>query len=291
MNTGFRRVAIFLAAAAVSTSAIFTLWSDASSITLVFYRMLFASLIILPFLLIGCRKELRSLELRDLILCIISGFVLAIHFAAYFESLRFTSITSSLVLVDTSVFFIAAIMLIFFREKISVKGWIAIMITFGGVVVIALNDFHSGNNSLYGDILALLGSVMFAGYAVIGRRQRSRMSTTVYTFIVYLSAALTALLVCVSVGDEIICDTADLLCALGMAVFCTILGHSVFNWGLKYEKTSFIAVSSLLEPVFGSVLGFLVFSEIPATLIIIGSLTVLFGVYLFSANTEPELSE
>lgn len=291
MNTAYRRIAIILASAAVATSAIFTLWSSTSSITLVFYRMLFASLIILPYLIFRCRKELFSIDFRNLAICVFSGIVLAVHFAAYFESLRFTSITSSLVLVDTSVFFVAAIMLIFFKEKISLKGWLAIAITFAGIVVIAVNDFRTGENSLYGDMLALLGSVMFAVYAVIGRRERSRLSTTVYTFIVYFSSAITALIIMAATGEEIICSANDMFCALGMAVFCTILGHSVFNWGLKYEKTSFIAVSSLLEPVFGALLGFLIFSEIPAVLIIVGSIIVLAGVYIFSANTEPELSQ
>lgn len=49
-----------------------------------------------------------------------------------------------------------------------------------------------------------------------------------------------------------------------MAVCCTLLGHNVFSWGLKYLPPAFIATVKLMEPVFASVWGLLLFGERPA---------------------------
>ena len=287
MRTSVRRGIIALACLSVSLSAIFARYAETPSMTLVFYRMLFASLLMIPFVVWRCRSELKGLRASDALWCIVSGIALALHFYTFFESLNHTSVASSLVLVDTSVFFVAFIMLFLFRERIPKAGWAAMALTFLGSVVISMDDFAGG--ALYGDMLALAGSLLFAVYAVIGRRERAGMSALTYTFIVYVSAAVTALILTETTGVGIAGTDADgLLCALGMAVFCTLLGHSVFSWGLKYEKASFIAVTSLLEPVFGSILALILFSENPSVTVLIGSITVLVGVYIFSANTEPE---
>ncbi len=91
--------------------------TDAPSLVLTFYRSLFAAIFLAPALFVKFRPELKKLTKKDVLLCVISGCFLGLHFSAYFESLRFTSIASSVVLVDTEVFFVAFAMLFFFREK------------------------------------------------------------------------------------------------------------------------------------------------------------------------------
>ncbi|AGI48433.1 Permeases of the drug/metabolite transporter (DMT) superfamily [Thermoplasmatales archaeon BRNA1] len=291
MDTGQRRAAIICASVMVSFSAIFYRLSDAPSMVMVFYRMLFASAIIVPVALWKCRGEFASMERRDVLVSILSGIVFAVHLATYFESLDRVSIASCLVLTDTAVFFVALIMIVFFGESVSRRGWGIMALTFGGCVIIAIDDM-SGDSGIIGDGLALFSSLLFAVYAIIGRRVRGRMSTLAYTAILYSSAALTSL-VMVASGDagELDCGTENLLYALGLAVFCTIFGHTVYNWGLRYEKASFVAITTLLEPVFGSVLGLAVFGEIPGALVIAGSAVVLIGVYMFSCESRPQTVE
>lgn len=290
MNKRAVEIALVVATAFMSVSAILVRFTDAPSMVLVFYRMTFTVLLMLPVVLWKFRSELRSIGRSDAAMCIASGIMLALHFFTFFESLRYTSITSNLVLVNTSAFFVAFISMIVFRERMPLKGWLAILITFIGSAIISLSDMSSGGeNALYGDLLAVMGALFFSFYAVIGRKERKGMSVVPYTFIIYSVAALTSLALLLVTGERIIgYQPNDYLCALGMAVFCTLLGHSVYNWGFKYVTASFVSVVALSEPIFGTILGMLFFSEVPSVIVVVGSAVTLFGMYLFSLNENSE---
>ncbi|MBQ1367046.1 MAG: DMT family transporter, partial [Firmicutes bacterium] len=162
-------------------------------------------------------------------------------------------------------------------------AWIGIGVTFLGSVLIALTDAGSGKNVLLGDLIALLGAFCMAVYTMIGRKCRQKISTTTYTSLVYFSAAVTVLLILVFSGQPVFgYAPVNWWTALGMAVFCTILGHSVFSWGLKYESPAFISTAKLLEPVFASILGLILFREVPGVLVIIGGLIVISGIYIYT---------
>lgn len=289
MSPASRRLLIVAATLMASLSALFVKWSDAPSMVLVFYRMFFASAVVVPVTLVLCRKDLLGMGREDLLLSILSGIVFAVHFATYFESLDRISIASCLVLTDTAVFFVAVIM-VFFGESLSRKGWGIIAVTFGGCVMISLSDMSLGTG-LMGDGLALVSALMFALNTIIGRRVRGRVSTLAYTSVLYSTAALVSLVIIAA--DDITsldCGTNNLLCGLGLAVFCTLLGHSVFNWGLRFEKAAFVALTTLLEPVFGTAMGMVLFGEMPSLLVLAGGAVVLAGVYLFARVTAPEES-
>ena len=148
-----KKLVIILGVLGVSFSAVFVRITDAPSLVLTFYRSLFAAIFLAPALFVKFRPELKKLTKKDVLLCVISGCFLGLHFSAYFESLRFTSIASSVVLVDTEVFFVAFAMLFFFREKISRQGWIGIFLAFAGSVVVAMADAGIGSDILKGDMI------------------------------------------------------------------------------------------------------------------------------------------
>jgi len=80
--------------------------------------------------------------------------------------------------------------------------------------------------------------------------------------------------------------TVNYLTGLGMAVFCTLLGHSVFSWGLKYLPPAFISTAKLLEPVFASVWGLFLFGEVPALMTVLGGAVIISGIALYSRVSE-----
>lgn len=288
MDANMRRAAIIGASVMVSFSAIFYRMSDSPPMVMVFYRMLFATAIILPFAFLKNGKSALRINVSDMLMSMVSGIVFAIHLAAYFGSLEYVSIASCLVLTDTAVFFVALFMMAIFRETVSGKEWGIMALTFAGCVLIAVGDSEI-EGGLLGDSLALLSSVLFAVYAIIGRGVRSRISTLAYTSLLYGSATITSLIIAaVSDASALDCGTNDILMGLGLAVFCTVFGHTVYNWGLKYEKASFVAVTTLLEPVFGTLLGLMIFADVPGMIVVIGSVIVLAGVYLFSAADRPD---
>ncbi|MCD7981202.1 MAG: DMT family transporter [Clostridiales bacterium] len=286
-----KKLIIILGVAGTSLSAILVRYSTASATVLVVYRMLFSVLLLLPGILGARRKELKQIGRGDILRCLLSGFFLGMHFVCYFLSLQNTSISSSVVLVDTEVFFVALGGLLFLHERVSRPVWISMILTFAGSIIVSAGDMESGQ--LAGDLLALCGAACSAVYTLIGRKCREHMSTTVYTWIVYAAAGAVAIAASLTAGEGIACDGRNLLVALGLAVFCTLLGHSIFSWGLKFEKVSFISTVKLLEPVFASLLGILLLKEIPAGSSVVGGIIIIIGIALcirFNQQGGEELS-
>lgn len=278
-----KKLVIILGVLGTSFSAVLVKFSDAPSTILVFYRMLCCVLLLSTLIALQHRDELKETKLKNILLCVVSGIFLGVHFTCYFESLRYTSIASSVVLVDTEVFFVALGGVIFLKEKLSPGNWLGIVVTFAGSVVVAMGD--RGGGQLLGDLIALAGAMCSAVYTLIGRRVRRDMSTTVYTWIVYFFAGLVALVSSACGGFDVVhIGMKNLLVAFGLAVMCTLLGHSVFSWGLKYEKASFVSTVKLLEPIFASVLGILLFREIPSVSSVAGGMTVICGIILCIRN-------
>ncbi|MGE4484676.1 MAG: DMT family transporter [Oscillospiraceae bacterium] len=274
-----RKLILFAGVVGVSFSAIFVRYSTTPPIITALCRMALAALIMLPFVLLRRGGEFRKQKLTDILPCVLSGVFLGLHFCAYFEALEYTSIAAAVTLVDTEMFFVAAGMFIILREKVAAKSWPGMILAFVGSVVIALSD-AAGGSSVKGDIFAVAGAVFMAGYTVIGRLTRRTMSTALYTFFVYASGALTLLFISLLCGVKLFgYGIVNLWTGLGMAIVCTLLGHSVFSWGLKYEKASYIAVIKLLEPVFASILGVVLLSEYPRLTTVLGGIAVIAGIW------------
>ena len=287
-----KRLIVLLGVAGASLSAVFVRCATAPSAVLVFYRVLFATCMLFPAVWVKHRAELRALTWDKAALSLLSGVFLGFHFAAYFESLRYTSIASSVVLVDTEVFFVALGSLVFLKRKVSRKAWLAIALTFAGSVVVAMADTAAGSDALRGDILALAGALLMAFYTLIGAKMRKDVSTTVYTFLVYLSAAITMAAVTAVQGIAFAGHGAiNYLMALGLAVFATLVGHSVFSWGRKYLPPAFISTVKLMEPVFATVWGVLIFSEVPALTVVLGGAVIIAGIAFYSRVAAEENNE
>lgn len=286
-----KRLLVILGVVSLSLSSVMVRLSTAPSSVLVVYRVCFALLLLAPSLFLRHREELRALPKRGWLLCAGSGFFLGLHFLIGFESYRTTSIAAATVLINTEVFFVALGSVLFLRQKLSRTAWLAMIWTFLGSVVVALAGTAAGS-TLSGNLLAVLAALFMTGYTVIGTVCRRTMTTTVYTFLVYLFAEGTVLAIVLLSGTPLLgYGPVNFLTALVMAVFCTLLGHSVFSWGLKYLPPAFISTVKLLEPVFASVWAFWLFGERPGLSVLLGGGVVLLGIALYCRVTGETQNE
>ena len=245
-------------------------------------RLGWTVLLLLPAVLRSHRAELRSTARRDLLMCALSGAYLALHFSTWFESLKWTSIASSTVLVSTEVIFSALGFALFLHGRIPRLGVAAIVVTFAGSAALALSD-SGGSGALAGDLLAVLAAVAVAAYTLIGQVQRARQSTTVYTFLTYVSCLIVLLVLDAVTGTPVLgWGLRESAVGLLLAVFCTLLGHSLFSWSLKWLSPAYVSAAKLCEPVFVSVLGLLLFGEGIGPLQAAGAAAVLAGVLLYT---------
>ena len=278
-------VMIVIGVIGISMSAILIRFSTAPSAVTASWRLLWTVILMSP-VVFGtkvCRKELFSIDRRTAGLSIISGVFLAIHFWFWFESLRLTSVASASTIVRTEVIWVSIGFFLFLKGKLSLKAIAAIAVAFGGSALVALADSGSGGTHLQGDLFALLAAMAVAVYMLIGRTLRASVSNAVYTYIVYAACAAGLLIMSV-VQQQGLFDYGinGILIGLALAVFSTILGHSVFSWCLKYFSPSFVSASKLCEPVVAAILAGFLFGEVPGTIQLAGCVLILGSVLYYS---------
>ena len=278
---------LLLGVAGCSVSPLFVRFSTAPSMVLVIYRMGITMLLLAPAAW-RCRREFRALSRKNLLLCGASGVMLGLHFATYFEAVKNTSIAASSVLTNMSALCVALLSVVLLRKRLSAGAWISILLAFAGAVVVALADGGgSQETALWGNLLALLSAVFIAGYTLAGSVCRKSVSTTVYTYLVYCMAFLTVLVLTVVSGTPVLgYGTVNFGAALGMAVFCTLLGHSMFSLVLKYLPAPLVSTVQLLDCVFAFFWGVVLFAEFPSLWAVLGGATVVAGVVLYSRSAE-----
>lgn len=289
------KLLLFLGVVGVSLSAIFVKYSSAPSLVTATYRLAWTVAILIPLSLKKSLPEIKRFTKKEVFAAIAAGILFALHFTLWFESLKHTTIASSTVLVDTDVIFAAIGFCIFMHGRIPKKGIIAIGVTVCGGVITALAGGGEGISSFFGNMLALSAAVLIAGYTLIGRYARSRnISTTAYTLITYSSCLVTLLIFDFATGTPITgYGIKEILIGLGLAVFCNLLGHSIVSWSLKYLTPAYVSAVKLCEPVFSTILGVLIFREIPNAMQVLGAAIIIGGVYVYSAveNAATEKSD
>jgi len=269
----------------ISLSAIFVRYSTAPSAVTAAFRLLWTVILMTPvtFGSKEVRHEMATLDKKSIGLSVISGVFLAAHFVLWFESLQHTSVASSTTIVCTEVIWVAFGYCLFMKGRLSKQAMLAIGITFAGSVVIACADSTASGSHLYGDILSLLGAIAVAVYTLIGRIVREKVSTTVYTYVVYSSCAVVLVLTCLLQGHALFdYGVSAIIVGLLLAIFSTILGHSIFSWCLKYFSPAFVSASKLCEPVVAAVFAGFLFGEVPGGLVFLGGAMILGGVLYYS---------
>lgn len=280
-------IAVVIGVIAVSSSAVLVkLAGQAPAPMIANYRLLFAVILMTPYVLIKHRHEFRFIQKKDWILSSLAGIFLAIHFILWFESLNYTSVASSVVLVTLQPIFAFLGTYIFFKERFSPGAVISVAIAIIGSIIISWGDFQISGIALFGDILALLGAIMVTAYFLMGQQLRKRLSLMTYTFVVYGISSLTLILYNLISQNAFFGYAADTwLYFLALAIIPTFFGHTLFNWALKWLSTSTISMGIVFEPIGASILAYFILGETVTWAQWLGGSIVLFGLFLFIMST------
>lgn len=274
----------------ISFSAIFVRMAEAPSLIIAFYRLLFTVILLMPFFLKSGLREVKKIKNKFLFLAVLSGIFLAFHFYVFIASLEYTSVTSSTVIVTIHPIFVGLGSFFILKEKMPLAFINAVIITFLGSIVISLSDAGQGGSTFLGDILAFLGALLMTCYILTGKIARQKISVTTYTFIVYLSSVITLFFLNLVIKEPLYPYAfKEWVLFFAMALVCTILGHNILNWALKFLNPTFISTAILGEPVFATLWAFLLFGEFPGLCQLLGSGLVIVGLYKLIRAMETTL--
>ena len=305
-------VAILFGILAVSTASIFIRFAqrEVASLVIAAWRLTIATLVLIPVALSTHKQELARLERKEYLLAGLSGFFLALHFATWITSLQYTSVASSVVLVSTSPLWVALLSPFTLKETIRRTVVLGLIFALVGVTVVGISDtctviagrltcpslvnFVHGQAFL-GDILAICGAIAGAGYLLIGRKFRSKLSLVSYISLVYGMAAVVLVIIMFSAGLKPFGYSPQIyVWLILLAIIPQLIGHSTFNWALGYLSAAYVSITLLGEPIGSTILAYLILAERPTLLKIAGGAMILLGIYIASrseAQKSPELPD
>ena len=247
--------------AATSTASIFIRLADAPPIATAAYRVALAALIICPWAVLK-KRERRVHPGSDLRLLLLSGSFLALHFIFWITGLSLTSVASAVTLVNTTPLFTLLYSILFLGEKPGARLWLGIALAMAGSAIVTGIDFSIARSELAGDLLAVLGAVMAAGYLSCGRVLRIRLDLSAYVFGTYGAAAVLLIALSFAAGVPLRGFSPNTYFFLVMlALVPQLIGHTAFNWALRFLPPGVVAVLILGEPAGASLLAWLFLGE------------------------------
>lgn len=288
-------LAILVGILAVSVAAIFIRYAGAAgapALAIATWRLTFATLLLAGPAWLTARGELSSLTRRDLALAAVSGGFLAAHFASWITSLELTSVASSAALVSTYPLFAAVASTLFLRESLPAPGWLGILAAVLGSIIVAFGGATGrGGDSLTGNALALVGAIAGAGYFLVGRALRKKLSLVAYVTLTYGVAAAALLILSLTLRVPLLgYSPAAYALFLLLAAVPQLVGHTSFNYALRYLSATFVAVTVVAEPIGATLLALLLLGERPTAAELLGMALILAGIVLVSRAEQPAAS-
>jgi drug/metabolite transporter (DMT)-like permease len=295
-------LALLTAIIAISTASIFIRFAQADgvpSIVIATLRLSFATILLTPLAFTKYWDEIKRFTRIEILLGALSGFFLALHFATWISSLEYTSVASSAVFVSTGPLWAALLSPFLLNEKLGQTAILGLTLALAGGTVIGLSDacsFGDGiscpdihnffqGRAIWGNFLALLGALAVTGYLIIGRKIRTSISLVPYIFLVYgMSAAVLIVFMLSSGNSPFGYEPKSYLWVFLLALIPQLIGHSLFNWALKHVPATFVAVSTLGEPLGSAILAIFILNEFPSPIALFGGVLIFTGIILTSSQ-------
>jgi drug/metabolite transporter (DMT)-like permease len=278
------------ATVAVSVSAILVQEAQTDAATVVWLRMALAVGLLAPWALPQLRKGAVGGTRRDLLLTVLAGALLAVHFLTWTASLADTSVAASVLLVSLHPLVVAPLGARILGDRVDSRVVAGIALAVGGTVITCAGAFGAGGNALRGDLLAITGGLALAGYLLIGRARRSRSGVAAYSAVVYAIVSAAAVATALAGTGLHAPGGRTLLACLGLAAVCTVGGHTVFNWTLRHLRASTVSLAFLGEPPLAALLAFLVLGQHPALSTVMGGVLILAGLAVTLRSAPPEVA-
>jgi len=274
--------------------------SHAHPLTIAIWRLGF-SLVIIGICLgvTGGWRQWKRLDRAAWLEALGAGAMLAIHFWTWNASVALTTVAASVVLVNLQPVIVAVLSAVWLREPPTPRQWIGIGVAMAGAAVVALPDFEvpmsSARNPVLGDLLAVAGAATAAVYFVIGRRLRATLDLWPYVSIVYGSCFVVLIAFAAVVRAPVLAQPPrEMAIFAALALGPMLLGHTGFNWALKYLPAYVVNLTLLGEPVGATILAAAIpgIHELPTAMTIVGGALILGGIYVTARSpSAPALTQ
>jgi drug/metabolite transporter (DMT)-like permease len=273
---------------AISFSAIFAKWSEAPASILSMYRMMFASILMLPIVWKN-RDEFKKISPKDWVFLFFSGLFLALHFVLWFGSLKLTTVASSTIILALQPIVSLVGGYFLFKERTTASALMTMGIAIIGAMMIGWGDLALSQDAILGDILSFLSVIAVVGYLLIGQNIVKKVSHWIYSFSVFFIATIVLTSYNLSTSVAFSGYPAKEWGIFLLLATVPTISHIINNWLLNYVNATTISMSILGEPVGATILAVILLGEHLASWQIAGGMLVLLGVFFFLMQQQKRV--
>jgi drug/metabolite transporter (DMT)-like permease len=285
MNSGVRRRSLLeglMAGLLFGSAAVLIRLLNMNAFSISIWRLIIAS-IILTFVILVFRQKLDvrlvGHNAKDFL---VLGMLLGIHFIFFVSAVKNTSILNATVLVNTTPIFSLVISTFIYKLNPSKIALAGIFLSFIGACVIVYGDTKAGESgNLIGDIEAAIAALAEGFYLNYGRERRSRFPLLPTMLFLYLAATLTVGVATIATGTtfDTTINLANILPLIGLGILPTAAAHTLYFSSLSNLKSFETATLALIEPIGATLLGIVLFAEVPTSVFVLGATVLLIGVF------------
>ncbi len=287
-----RRLAILegmMAGTLFGTAAIFiNLMIGVNVFSIAFWRLVVASLIFAVILWATRRSSNWNPIRRDIRRIAMLGVLLGLHFILFVSAVLDTTIINATVLVNTTAIWSMFVSTIVFKLKPSRTVLLGILMSFFGVAIITYGDASSGTWTiqLRGDLEATLAAVVESFYLSYGKQTRQKAPLMQLMMTIYVFSAITVVAIGLATAQSLAppLQLDQILPLIGLGILPTAMAHTFYFSSLSHLKSFETAAMALLEPVGATLLGLVIFQQIPKPLFALGAVLVLSGIIAVAAR-------
>ncbi len=262
-------------------SIVFIKTSTLNPILLASYRQLAAGLILLPIYF----RQLNKAKLRPSFALIrpsiLPGLLLGLHFIFWNYGAGQTTAANGTLLVNMVPIVMPFFAFFLFREVINIPELLGTVLALGGIAVLGVSDFHLSRETFFGDISCFIAAVFAAAYLALSRRNNRGESIWVYMVPLYLVGGVFTFIISLFFTSPLEnMSLRNMFMFLGLACISTIIGHTIFNLSMRRLRSQLVTLINLMQIVYGALLGYFFFAEVPSIYFFIAFPIILGGTVL-----------
>jgi drug/metabolite transporter (DMT)-like permease len=268
-------------------SAIFVRWADAPGPVVAFYRLGMATAFLTPFYLYRRKHKPLSLPGKVWLIPVVAGCLTAMDHTIWHTSLHATSAANATLLNNAAPVWVALFAWLVFHERLCARFWSGLILTLVGALAVLGSDFLRHPTLGWGDTLAILSSLFYAGYFLATQRGRQHLDTLTYIWMVGVCSTLVLLLVCLVLGLPMSAyPPRTYLALLGAALISQLGGYLSVGYALGHLPASAVSPTMIGQPVMTAILALPLLGEALQPAQIFGGGIVLVGILLVHLSRE-----
>jgi drug/metabolite transporter (DMT)-like permease len=250
-----------IALISLSQASIIIRWSTTDPLVLGIWRLFFAAIILKSWTLI--RKSNYTISsLRHWRNIAVTGVLFFVHLYSYAYAAHHTTIAHLMLIYSINPVFTAVGNMIFFKEKLTPRFITAFLLAFSGIYYLVASNLKEQSYNLSGDLIAILSALSFAGYALFSKNSRKTIPNMIFTSAFYAISSF-----CFLIASFVLSvnpyphSSKSWIAILLLAVFPTMLGHSIFTYCMNYIDIQILSLGKLIEPILSAGSAWLLFGE------------------------------